>query len=85
MREKSEPVEIDCSHCAGLGVVELTGVYADTLKFLRQQSKPLNGAELARLAGVATTAMCNRLIWLEARGLAVSERYGSQKRWRAKR
>lgn len=75
---------IPCSHCDGAGKIELTGVCAETLAFLRTQSEALNGANVARLCGVNPTAMNNRLNWLEANGLAKSERYGSQKRWRAK-
>lgn len=74
---------IPCSRCEGQGQIELTGVYADTLKFLREQKEQLNGAELARKAGVNETAMDNRLAWLESYGFAISERYGREKRWRA--
>lgn len=74
---------IPCSKCEGQGQIELTGVYADTLKFLREQKEQLIGAELARKAGVTTETMCNRLAWLETQGFAVSERYGREKRWRA--
>ena len=63
-------------------VVELTGAYAEALALLRKQKEPMNGADLARLAGVETTAMCNRLTWLAGHGLAIGERYGRQRRWR---
>lgn len=79
----AETLTIECSHCKGRGEIELTGVHADTLTLLRLQARALNGAALARLAGVQPTAMNNRLNWLESHGLAISERYGSQKRWRA--
>lgn len=83
LRAVNKPDFVPCSHCDGAGKIELTGVHAETLAFLRWQSLSFNGAELARLCGVNPTAMNNRLVWLEKHGLVKSERYGSQKRWRA--
>ncbi len=74
---------IPCGHCGGEGWVALTGVYADTLVLIREQKEALNGAELARLAGVKETAMNNRLVALEGFGLIEAERYGRERRWYA--
>jgi Mn-dependent DtxR family transcriptional regulator len=77
------PPSIPCPHCRGTGLVELTGVYADTLLLLRAQSGEVNGADLARLAGVKGEAMANRLVRLERLGLAVGRRYGRERLWKA--
>lgn len=74
---------IPCSHCDGEGYIELTGIHADTLRLLREQSAQLNGVELAKLAKCNPTAMNNRLAYLERNGLAERTRYGSQSLWRA--
>lgn len=74
---------VPCSHCAGVGHTELTGVFAETLELLRKQRNALNGVELARLAGCNPTAMNNRLVWLEGHGLAERKRYGRSSLWTA--
>lgn len=74
---------IQCSHCAGEGYIELTGVFAETLELLRKQPTALNGVELAELAGCNPTAMNNRLVWLEGHGLAERKRYGRSSLWTA--
>lgn len=74
---------IPCSQCAGEGYIELTGVFAETLELLRKQSTELNGVEMARLADCNPTAMNNRLVWLEAHGLAERKRFGRKSLWKA--
>lgn len=74
---------IPCSKCGSEGFIKLTGVYADTYNLLRQQPARLNGVELAILAGCEPTAMNNRLVWLEAHGLAERERKGRECVWQA--
>lgn len=77
-------VSIPCPHCDGSGRKILTGVYLETLSLLRRQTRPISGADLARLAGCRGEAMCNRLIRLEGLGLAESTEYGRKRLWRAK-
>lgn len=77
--------KVRCKHCDGLGVVPLTGKYADTLKLLRLQKHPMSGADLARLDGCQATAMNNRLAALERMGLARSVRYGRVRRFYARK
>lgn len=74
---------IPCSHCDGEGCIELTGVYAATLDLLRAQPAALNGSELAKVATCKPTAMNNRLVWLESRGLAERKSNGKESFWRA--
>lgn len=74
---------VKCCNCQGTGKVEFNGVFADTLAFLRAESEPINGADLARRHGVKVTAMCNRLVWLEKYGFAKRTRYGRTSLWRA--
>lgn len=74
---------IPCSHCAGEGWIELTGIYAQTLELLRAQPVALNGSELAKIAKVQPTAMNNRLVWLEGQGLAERNRNGKESLWKA--
>jgi hypothetical protein len=72
--------KIKCPHCNGVGTVELTGVYADTLALLKKNPGS-NGAGLARIAGCKETAMNNRLVALRQHGLARAIAYGRQKKW----
>lgn len=62
-------------------MVEVTGLYADTWRFLLKQKASMNGAELARRMRINPTAMNNRLVWLEAHGLAISTRNGKECLW----
>ena len=85
----AKQVTVRCGHCHGKGVVELTGVYADTLRLLRDLATALSdgettGAELARVAGCKATAMNNRLAILEKHGLASSRRCGRLRVYKAK-
>jgi len=73
-----------CGHCRGTGRIKLTGPYLETYKLLVKHGKPVHGAALASLAGCTPQAMNNRLAYLEARGLASSERYGRVRRFVAK-
>ena len=73
-----------CPHCSGTGKVELTGVYADTLRLLEMQSLEVTGAALARAAKCKATAMNNRLAALERMGLAASRRYGRKRLYMAR-
>lgn len=72
-----------CTHCMGTGTVELTGVYADTLSLVIANPGK-NGAELARLAGCNATAMNNRLVSLERKGVAIGTKHGRQTTWKHK-
>lgn len=74
---------VSCSQCDGEGLIALTGIFAETVTLLRQEQTAINGADLARKHGVNPTAMNNRLVWLEARGLAQRQRYGRESRWLA--
>lgn len=80
---KTDLIMVACSHCDGVGKIELTGVYAETLALLKKQSKPINAAELARGTDVNLTAMANRLAWLGEKGLATFKHYGQMKLWSA--
>ena len=75
-------MERECPTCHGAGKIPWTGIYADTLEFLRSQTEELNGAQLARLAGIKPTAMCNRLVTLQRMGFALGRRYGKECLWR---
>lgn len=80
-KTKLESVMVCCSHCRGSGSTELTGVYAETLALLSDQPSEINGANLARLAGIETTAMNNRLVHLESLGLVAGRQFGRQRLW----
>lgn len=82
-KRRPETIPVPCPRCHGCGTVELVGVHAETLALLRAQAVERNGAALARLAGVAPTAMNNRLIVLERLGLATGRQAGRQRLWRA--
>lgn len=82
-RMKQQPPRRTCPTCKGGGTVEITGQYADTLVLLRSQKQELNGAQLARIAGIKETAMNNRLVGLERFGLASGRWYGRQRLWSA--
>ena len=71
-----------CAHCGGSGRVELTGEYLATYRALAALGAEVSGAVLARRMGVRATAMNNRLAALERHGLAVSRRYGRERRFR---
>ena len=71
-----------CPYCGRTGIVELTGVYAETLALLIEQNQELNGAALARLAGCKPEAMANRLVALQRMGLALGRRHGRERLWR---
>ena len=78
--------ETTCPHCKGTGKIAVTGVYADTVFRLRQLTKLYGyttAAMSAELFGCTPTALNNRLAWLERHGLATSERYGRERRYRA--
>lgn len=74
---------IPCSRCNGDGYTEVTGAYAETLSLLRGLPAALNGAELAKLAGINPTAMNNRLVWLESNHFAERKRNGKESLWKA--
>ena len=81
MKKTRETIECHC--CGGSGQIEMTGVYLETLRLLRKQRKPVNGAQLAKLAGCKATAMNNRLSRLWSHGKANFERRGRETLWRA--
>ncbi len=72
-----------CKHCGGTGSIELTGVYADTLRLVIRYPKR-NGAALAKRAGCKATAMNNRLKALERHGVVVAEIHGRELLWTQK-
>ena len=71
-----------CPHCNGSGLVEVTGVYAETFILLRSSATRVTGAELAKRAGCKATAMNNRLAMLEKFGLCSSVRWGRKRFYR---
>lgn len=73
-----------CFACSGTGKLPISTVYHTTLDLLRRQRKPINGADLAALAGCEGAAMCNRLRYLEDHGFATAERRGRERLWVAK-
>ena len=79
-------VRVKCGYCDGNGDVLLTGVYADTLQVLRRMTRR-HGYVVSNRDSTAfkckPTALNNRLVVLEQYGLATSERYGRQRRFRA--
>lgn len=77
-------MKISCSHCRGTGKVTFNGKFAETLVLLRKQPAEVNGAQLAALAGIAGTAMNNRLVWLEKHGFAIGRSFGRERLWKAK-
>lgn len=71
----------ECPWCDGTGRVALGPAYERTHELLKAQREPISGADLARLAGCLTSAMCNRLVHLERLGLARGERSGRKRLW----
>lgn len=74
-------IHLPCHLCHGTGVVELTGVFRDTLELVHAGPE-WTAPELALLAQCKATAMNNRLAYLEEKGLIVSRRYGRQRLYR---
>jgi|HubBroStandDraft_4_1064222.scaffolds.fasta_scaffold00070_5 DNA-binding transcriptional ArsR family regulator len=72
-----------CPRCKGAGTIEFDGVWSDTLRALKRQSREINGADLARIIGANPTAVNNRLTALERMGLATGRVYGRQRLWKA--
>ena len=72
---------ITCWNCRGRGKIELTGVYAETLRLLRQRRAAVVANRDASTFGCSVTALINRLDWLEKHGLAHSERHGRERRF----
>lgn len=72
---------IACPYCESKGEIELTGVYAETLRLLRQRRSPVVANRDADLFECKPTALNNRLAWLESHGLARSERHGRERRF----
>lgn len=82
MPRKQEKLTKLCPHCDGNGWMEVTGIYADTWRLLKQHG-PISGAALSELAECQATAMNNRLAALEVMQLAESQRYGRLRLFRA--
>ena len=76
--------KITCRRCQGSGEETLNGITDDTLAILRKHPGS-TGASLAVIAGCKATAMNMRLAALERFGLATSERYGRERRFKVKR
>jgi len=74
-------VFVPCSYCDGYGVIELTGVYAETLRILRRFKRPVVAGSDAESFGCKPTALNNRLAWLESKGLARSAREGKKRKF----
>lgn len=73
-----------CTHCAGRGVVPLTGVYLETLRAIRRKLARGGYVVAGRDAswfGCKATALNNRLSRLEEMGHLMSEQYGKQRRF----
>lgn len=80
----SEIITIKCKRCNGTGQMPFNGAIADTLRMLRKLREPVTGAATARrLGNVKPSAMNNRLAYLENIGLAESERYGRERKFKA--
>lgn len=77
--------KIPCPHCNGKGHTLLSGVYAETLRILRQRTKRGRYVVANRDAGewfdCKPTALNNRLKRLEDLGFAKSEFCGLQRRF----
>lgn len=82
-RAKAEPGPvIQCRHCNGTGKVELPGGgLRETYDALVAALTPTTSTELGKKLRVIPTAMCNRLVALEALGLARGERHGRKRLW----
>jgi hypothetical protein len=74
--------KIKCSRCGGRGEIELTGVYAVTLKALRKRGE-VTGTALAKEMNANPTAVLNRLAALERFGLARSRQFGRERHYEA--
>lgn len=77
--------EYCCPACSGTGLIPLTGVYADTLKTIRELCRKRDDFIVANKHfdwfGCEPTALNNRLVWLEKNGFIFSERFGRQRRF----
>lgn len=78
-----ETIQVRCKRCQGRGLLDMSGKYADTYAMLRKQRRELNGAQLAKIAGIEPTAMNNRLAWLEGAGLANGRWNNRERLWKA--
>ena len=79
-------MKVICETCDGTGQRDITGVYEQTYKTLRRlcrRRKYVVAGRDANVFGCEPTALNNRLAWLEEHGLAVSERFGRERRFRA--
>lgn len=80
---------LQCPHCRGEGQIELTGVYAETLRGVRRWcARPERFVVANRdwkwFAAPSPTALNNRLAMLERHGFLVSEKFGRQRRFKVK-
>lgn len=83
---------VACAPCRGTGKISLERAYpayAEALDLLPtgKWNRPITTREVAQRLGIAHTAACNRLKWLEDHGFATSEGVGSRhnpKRWRGR-
>lgn len=74
-----------CPTCRGTGEVILSGVYLETLEFVRRWCERhgfVVANRAATEAGCEATALNNRLARLESLGYLTSEQYGRQRRFR---
>lgn len=67
-----------CPCCGGSGKLDLTGGYLETYRALAAAGETW-AAKLAAELGCKATAANNRLAGLEAKGLAVSRRWGRRR------
>lgn len=74
---------VKCSKCGGSGKTKLTGKTAFILAALTKCKEEVNGADLAKMVGVRSTAANNRLVSLERLGLAKRRWSGRECLWRA--
>lgn len=85
-KKAPKPDTLPCPHCEGMGQVELTGVYKETLDELRaftETGLSMVANRDAEHMGCNGTALSNRLKRLEEMGFARSEIYGRQRRYYA--
>lgn len=82
---KSKPPTMPCPHCHGSGRIEVTGIYAQTLKDVQRwcsrSGRYVVANRDAGWFGCNGTALSNRLAVLEKHGLVYSVKYGRQRRF----
>ncbi len=80
-----KPIMLTCHHCKGKGMVELSGVYAETLRGVRrlchQEVASVVANQWYKWFGCKPSALSNRLKKLEEHGFLRSEFFGRERRY----